>query len=154
MGSVPREVAMHWTLERLRNLSLKQREALFDNARARNDAEAKSVIELLVEHDLLVREGGGLSRDHPTIQDMEQVVRSPEGRRAAKEAADAGLPAMAGIDPLLSAALGSTYGEHDTTSWAGTLTAEIMAEAGYIQTRKAAMPSSCVAKTAAFFERR
>ena len=32
--------------------------------------------------------------------------------------------------------------------------AEIMAEAGYVQTRKAALPPSCVAKTAAFFERR
>lgn len=61
---------------------------------------------------------------------------------------------MAGVDPMLSAALGSQYGGHDTTSWAGTLVAEVMAEAGYIQTRKKPMPEGSVAKTAAFFERK
>jgi len=145
---------VQWTLDRLRALTLKQREALFANARARGDAEGDYVIGLLVDHDLLVRSGGGLSRDHPTIQKIEEIIRSPAGRQAAKSAADAGLPAMAGIDPLLSAALGASYGEHDTTSWAGTLTAEIMGESGYVQTRKAPMPEGCMAKTAAFFEKR
>jgi len=145
---------VQWTVERLRNLSLQQREALFDNARRKGGPEADEIVRLLMEHDLLVRAGGGLSRDHPIIQQMEEIIRSPEGRLAAKQAAEAGEPAMAGIDPLLSAALGSSYGEHDTTSWAGTLTAEIMGEAGYVQTRKAQMPESCVARTAAFFEKR
>lgn len=145
---------MQWTLDRLRALTLLERETLFENARVRGDREAERIIELLVDHDLLLRTGGGLRRDHPTIQQIEEIIRSPRGRGAAKEAADAGLPAMAGIDPLLSAALGSAYGKHDTTSWAGTLTAEIMAEAGYVQTRKAPMPPDCVAKMAAFFEPR
>lgn len=145
---------MQWTVERLRNLSLKEREAVFDNARRLGGTEAEEIVRLLVENDLLVREGGGLSRDHPVIQQMEEIIRSPRGRLAAKKAADAGEPAMAGIDPLLSAALGSAYGEHDTTSWAGTIIAEIMADAGYIQTRKAPLPPTCVAKTAAFFEKR
>ena len=149
-----RSTRMQWTLDKLRALSLKQREVLFDNARAQGGPDAEQVIGLLVEHDLLVREGGGLARDHPVIQQMEEIIRSPEGRRAAREAADSGLPSMAGVDPLLAAGLGSSYGEHDTTSWAGTLTAEVMAEAGYVQTRKAAMPQGCVAKTAAFFEKR
>jgi hypothetical protein len=145
---------VHWTLDRLRGLSLKEREILFDNARTRGGPEAEAIIQLLVENDLLVREAGGLTRDHPIIQEMEEIIRSPEGRAAASGAADAGLPAMAGVDPMLAAALGSSYGEHDTTSWAGTLTAEIMADAGYVQTRKAALPQGCVAKTAAFFEKR
>jgi hypothetical protein len=145
---------MNWTVEKLSELSLKQRETLFDNARAKDTPKAREIIDLLVEHDLLVREGGGLSRDHPTIRHMEEIIRSDEGRTAAKGAADTGFPAMAGIDPLLSAALGADYGQHDTTSWAGTLTAEIMAEAGYVQTRKKPLPLSCVAKTAAFFEPR
>lgn len=145
---------MDWTVERLRTLTLKERENLFNNARNKGDAEAQKIIDLLVEHDLLVREGGGLSRDHPIIQQMEDVIRSDEGRSAAKSAADRGEAAMAGIDPLLLAALGNDYGNHDTTSWAGTLTAEIMAEAGYVQTGKKALPLSCVAKTAAFFEPR
>lgn len=145
---------MRWTLEKLRSLTLKQREALFDNARSKDTPEAREVIALMVDNDLLVREGGGLPREHPTIQRMEDVIRSDEGRANAKAAADQGLPAMAGVDPLLQTALGADYGQHDTTSWAGTLTAEIMAEAGYVQTRKAPLPPNCVAKTAAFFESR
>lgn len=143
-----------WTLERVRSLTVKQREALFDNARAKDTPEAQQIISLMVDNDLLVREGGGLPREHPTIQRMEEVIRSDEGRAAAKHAADQGLPAMAGIDPLLQAALGAAYGQQDTTSWAGTLTAEIMAEAGYVQTRKSPLPPGCVAKTAAFFQSR
>ena len=145
---------MRWTLEKLKSLTLKQREALFDNARSKDTPEAREVVGLLVDNDLLVREGGGLPRDHPTIQLMEDVIRSDAGRAAAKGAAEQGLPAMAGIDPRLQAALGGAYGQHDTTSWAGTLTAEIMAEAGYVQTRKAPLPPGCVAKTAAYFESR
>jgi hypothetical protein len=145
---------MDWTLDKLRALPLNKREALFDNARAKDTPEARAIIALLVDNDLPVREGGGLPREHPTIQGMEEVIRSDQGRAEAKRAADKGLPAMAGIDPLLQAALGTAYGQHDTTSWAGTLTAEIMAEAGYVQTRKAALPPGCVAKTAAYFENR
>jgi hypothetical protein len=141
-----------WTLEKLRSLMLKQREALFDNARAQESTEARSVIALLIDNDLLVREGGGLPREHPTIQHMEEVIKSDEGHAKALEAAAQGLAAMAVIDPLLQAALGTAYGRHDTTSWAGTLTAEIMVEAGFVQTRKAPLPRDCIARTAAFFE--
>ncbi|WP_162888173.1 hypothetical protein [Sphingomonas mesophila] len=145
---------MHWTIERLQALSSKQRETLFDNARQQNSPDAAQIVRLLLENDLLVREGGGYSRDHPIIQRIEEVIRSDEGRAAAKGATDQGEAAMAGVDPLLSAALGRDYGERDTTNWAGSLTAEIMAEAGYIQTGKKALPPTCVAKTAAFFEKR
>jgi hypothetical protein len=112
---------MRWTLEKLQLLTLKQREALFDNARSKDTPEAREVIAMLVDNDLLVREGGGLPRDHRTIQLMEHVIRSDAGRTAAKGAAEQGLPAMAGIDPLLQAALGGDYGQHDTTSWAQCL---------------------------------
>jgi hypothetical protein len=145
---------MEWTKEKIEALSPERREALFDNARAKGSPEAQHIIDLMVEHDLLVRSSGGLPRDHPTIQEIEEIIRSSEGRKAGKEASDQGLPAMAGVDHMLSAALGSKYGGHDTTSWAGTLMAEVMAEAGYVQTRKKPMPVGCVAKTAAFFERR
>jgi hypothetical protein len=145
---------MQWTTERLKSLSLKQRETLFDNARQQNSPEAEEIIRLVVDNDLLVREGGGYPRDHPIIQRIEEIIRSDEGRAAAKAATDGGEAAMAGIDPLLSADLGSKYGERDTTNWARSLTAEIMAEAGYVQTGKKALPPTCVAKTAAFFAKR
>ena len=145
---------MEWTREKIEELSLERREVLFDNARAKGTPEAQRIIDLMVEHDLLVRSGGGLPREHPTILEIEEIIRSDEGRKAGKQASDDGLPAMAGVDYMLSAALGSKYGINDTTSWAGTLMAEVMAEAGYVQTRKKPMPEGCVAKTAAFFEKR
>jgi hypothetical protein len=145
---------LDWTKEKIEALPPEKREALFDNARAKGTLEAKRIIDLMVEHDLLVRSGGGLPREHPTIQEIEEIIRSDDGRTAGKAASDQGLPAMAGVDHMLTDALGSKYGGHDTTSWAGTLMAEVMAEAGYVQTRKKSMPVGCVAKTAAFFERR
>jgi hypothetical protein len=114
---------MHWTVEKLRALSLKQRDNLFENARAQDTDEARAIIEILVENDLLVRAGGGLTREHPIIQRMEEVIRSTNARHAAVKASDDGLPALAGIDAMLAEALGADYGDYDTTSWAGTLTA-------------------------------
>ena len=143
---------MEWTKETIEELSPQKREALFDNARAKGTPEAQRIIDLMLEHDLLVRAGGGLPRDHPTIQEIEEIIRSDEGRIAGKQASDEGLPAMAGVDPMLRSALGSRYGDHDTTSWAGTFMADVMADAGYVQTKKKPMPIGSVAKTAAFFE--
>ncbi len=145
---------MGWTKEQIEALSPEKRETLFDNARAKGTPEAQQIIDIMIEHDLLVRSGGGLPRDHPTIQTIEEVIRSDEGRAAGKEASDQGLPAMAGVDHMLTAELGARYGDHDTTSWAGTLMAEVMNEAGYVQTKKKPMPEGSVAKTAAFFEPR
>lgn len=145
---------MGWTKEKIEALSPEKREALFDNARAKGTPEAQQIIDLMVKHDLLIRSGGGLPREHPTIQEIEEIIRSDDGRAAGEQASDDGLPAMAGVDHMLSVALGSRYGNHDTTSWAGTFMADVMADAGYVQTRKKPMPEGCVAKTAAFFEKR
>jgi hypothetical protein len=145
---------MEWTKEKIEALAPEKREALFDNARAKGTAEAQRIVDLMLEHDLLVRASGGLPRDHPVIQEIEAIIHSDEGREAGKRASNEGLPAMAGVDRMLMKALGSNYGSHDTTSWAGTFMAEVMAEAGYVQTKKKPMPAGSVAKTAAFFEPR
>lgn len=145
---------MEWTKEKIEALPPEKREALFDNARAKGTPDAQRIIDIMVEHDLLVRAGGGLPRDHPTIQEIEEIIRSDEGRSAGRQASDDGLPAMAGVDSMLRDALGSRYGSHDTTSWAGTIMAEVMREAGYVHTKDKPMPEASVAKTAAFFEPR
>jgi hypothetical protein len=97
---------MDWTKEKIEAMSLDRREVLFDNARAKGTPEAQRIIDLMVEHDLLVRSGGGLPREHPTILEIEEIIRSDEGRMAGKQASDDGLPAMAGVDHMLAAALG------------------------------------------------
>jgi hypothetical protein len=145
---------MEWTKEKIEALSPEKRESLFDNARTKGTPEAQKIIDLMVEHDLLVRIGGGLPRDHPTIQAIEEIIRSNEGRSAGRDASDQGQPALAGVDHILGAELGLKYGNHDTASWAGTLMAEVMAEAGYVKKTTKAMPDGCVVKTAAVFEKR
>jgi hypothetical protein len=145
---------VEWTKEKIAALPPERRETLFDNARTKGTPEAQKIVRLMLEHDLLVRAGGGLPRDHPVIQEIETIIYSDEGRKAGKQASDQGLPAMAGVDRMLMEALGSSYGSHDTTSWAGTLMAEVMAEAGYVPTGRKPMPVGSVAKTAAFFEPR
>ena len=139
------------TLERLQAMSLEERDRLYARAVALGTPEAKAVIALILDNDLLMRTGGGLPNHHPIILEIEEIIRSAQGRAAAKTAAD-GKPAMAGVDPLLQQALGSHYGSYDTTSWAGTFVADVMADHGYVQTAKRPMPEGSVAKTAAFFE--
>jgi hypothetical protein len=142
------------TLEQLQAMSVEQRDRIYTRAIALGTPEAKAVIKLILDNDLLMREGGGLPHHHPIILEIEEIIHSPAGRAAAKAAADEGKPAMAGVDTLLQRTLGSHYGRYDTTSWAGTFAAEVMADHGYVQTGKRSMPEGSVAKTAAFFEKR
>lgn len=144
-------MASPYSLEQLTAMPLEKRQILFENARRKATPEARAVVKLLVENDLLVGQGGGLPRHHPVISAIEDVIRSPEGRARAKEASDNGLPAMAGVDPLLVEQVGPAYGTYDSTSWAGTFVAEEMESMGYRQTKKKPLPEGCVAKTAAFF---
>jgi hypothetical protein len=91
-----------------------------------------------------------LTLDDPIALKMKDIIFSSEGRKAAVEAAKADLPAMAGIDPLLSAALGSDYGKHNfATATAGDFVAKLMRdELGYTEGKKGVpLPSHCVAKT-------
>jgi len=139
------------TIETLKAMPMAGRYALYENALKLGTPEAKTMIDLLSRHKLLGGIGGGLPRHHPVIRDMEDLIRSPEARTAAIGAADDGLPALAGTDLMIQARLGEDYGDKDTTSWAGTLQAEVMYEAGYRQVGKRPMPAGCVAKRAAFF---
>ena len=96
---------MEWTKEKIEALPSDRREALFDNARAKGTPEAQRIIDRMVEHDLLVRSGGGLPREHPIIQEIEEIIRSDQGRNGGKKQLDQGLPAMAGVDHMLSPCL-------------------------------------------------
>ena len=91
--------------------------------------------------------GTCLTMDHPITLKMQQIIDSPQGRHAATAAAAAGLPAMAGVDPLLSTALGADYGKHNyATATAGDMVAKLMRLLGYVETGSRSLPSHCVAK--------
>jgi hypothetical protein len=74
-------------------------------------------------------------RQHPLIRRIEDIIKSDAGRTVAKQPAEKGVVALAGVDPLLRSALGDDYGLPDTTSWAGVFVTEIMKKAGYMVKR-------------------
>lgn len=67
-----------------------------------------------------------------------------------------GLPAIAGVDPLLAERFGPDYGKHNmTTHWAGRFVAEVMAELGYKHAgRVARTPENCVARSGEMYVKR
>jgi hypothetical protein len=140
-----------WTLERLRALNPVELERLYSRAVDAGSPEGDEIAELVVQHNLPLRIGGGLTRGHKTIQAIEKIIRSPEGQTAAVAAMERGEAPMAGLDPLLKESLREAYGNKDTTSWAGTFAAEEAEAAGWVRKGRKALPSSCVAKSAAFF---
>jgi hypothetical protein len=94
-----------------------------------------------------------LSTD-PLYTGMKEIVNSPAGQAAAIAAANAGLPALAGIDPLLSTAFGADYGKHNlSTATAGDFVANLMRSLGYKKVGRKDLPSHCVARSADLFQK-
>jgi hypothetical protein len=92
-----------------------------------------------------VRHMPGLRPGDPVLEKMIEIVHSPEGIKAALEAADAGTPAMAGIDRLLQKELGSTYSKHDQgPQRAGWEVAKIMRKKHYKPVGRKPCGNDCV----------
>jgi hypothetical protein len=73
---------------------------------------------------------------------------------AAVKATEAGLPALAGIDPILQIGLGSEYAKtYEATTQAGYLVAKMMRRKGYEPIGQGSLPDDCVAKSAAIYRR-
>lgn len=98
---------------------------------------------------------GGLKMDDPLTLQMFDIINSPDGRAACIRTTQAGEPAIAGVDPLLSAALPGQYtGENRATVTAGVLVGELMRMLGYEHAGDRALPQGCVAKTGAYWTAR
>ena len=141
---------MAWDLARLAALSPDDRWNLYRNAMAKGTPEAQALMATIDRSGLALSKGGGLPAEHPTIRAIREVAMSPEGVRAGIVAIETGLPAMAGVDPLLQARVPG-YSLPDTHSWAGTYVAEAMEAAGFRRTSPGPLPSTCSAKTAMRF---
>jgi hypothetical protein len=139
------------TLEKIKSMSADERLTLYRNALDKGTPEALAIINDMIQHNLLVTDQGGFPEDHPAIIGIREVVTSPEGRAAAKAAADKGLPALAGVDAMLSNALGHHYGPHETIRWAGFYVAGEMRKLGYKESGQRSLPAGSVAKTGAYF---
>jgi hypothetical protein len=144
-------MAKQWTPDELKALSVHDRGNLYQSAsRLAHTPEGADLKKRIEEAGLPFSESACLTMDDPITMRMHEIIHSPRGREAAIEAVRLGMPAMAGIDPMLQVALGSDYGPHNMgTATAGGLVGELMQTLGYKKTGEKALPPHCVAKTAA-----
>jgi hypothetical protein len=137
-----------YTIEDLKKMTPEERARLYHNAVRRREAGGQAIIDL-IEASGLSLSSGGMRASDPAYLRMEEIVWSAQGRAAALEATGKGLPALAGVDPLISADLGSQYNPHDGgTVNAGYIQAGLMRHLGYVEDGQGKMPDGCVAKTA------
>jgi hypothetical protein len=146
-------MTQHWTLERLTAMSVHQRAELYKNAcRLGHTPEGATLKALIEEAGLPYSDDAALKLTDPLAIRMYDVIYSASGREAAIAATKAGLPAMAGVDPLLQAELGVDYGPHNQgTQTAGWIVGQLMQSLGYKKVGEKPLPEHCVAKTAAMW---
>ncbi len=142
------------TIEKLETMTPEQRARLYENARKRIDQGGREVMKLIDSSGLPLR-SGGMSLSDPIYVRMEEIIWSAEGRTAAIKATEAGLPALAGTEPLIVEDLGHHYHPHnDGTKSAGGIVGELMRHLGYEHAGHRDMPPGSVAKTAALWRAR
>jgi hypothetical protein len=136
-----------YSLDDLRKMSPSQRATLYQNARRLRAEGGQAVMDLIDQSGLPLSEGD-LTSDDPAYIRMIEIISSSEGRKAALDAVALGLPALAGVDPLVSADLGDQYGPHNGgTIAAGYIVAGLMRQLGYSENGVGKCPDNCVAKT-------
>jgi hypothetical protein len=143
-----------WDLEKLKALPQDKLHSLWRNARPREDVEARRIVSLISENDLLREPDGGLPFDHPIMLEIERICAEPEAINEAVAASESGLPALAGMEYRLRDALGEDYGGNYTTNHAGRCIAEGMISRGWSKVSQKPMPPGSVAQSATTFVRR
>lgn len=134
-----------WTKEKICSLSQEERHELWNNAKRLG---ADDIVRMIEACGLPYTDPRGLKLDSPIGREMAKIVNSPQGVAAAIEATNQGLPALAGIDPLLKASRGDKYEKtYEATIQAGYLVALMMRKQGYDQTGRQGRLLGCVAKT-------
>jgi hypothetical protein len=139
-----------WTLERLKAKTPEERFTVWQNARRLGTPDALSLARYIETCGLDFAERGGMSLNDPRAVEMQEIIESPEGRAACLAATEKGLPAMAGVEPLIIAQMGSRYGAfNQMTNTAGALVGTLMMSLGYRLAGRGNMPQGAVAQTAA-----
>jgi hypothetical protein len=144
---------MDWTVEKLASKTVHERHQLWMNARSKSTAEAKALVQMIETCGLPFSEAAALKASDPLVQKMIDIINSQVAVKAAIDATEAGLPALQGVDPILSQTLGVDYGPHNRgTLEAGYWVAQMMHSKGYKNSgKKGGLPASCIAKTAEIF---
>ncbi|HEX5508861.1 MAG TPA: hypothetical protein VFX37_10195 [Pseudolabrys sp.] len=137
-----------YSLDDLKSMTPEQRAVLYQNAKKRRADGGEEIINLIDSSGLSLSSGGMRSTD-PEYIEMEEIVWSAEGRLAAIDATEKGLPALAGMEHMIVDALGDRYHPHDGgTVSAGYIVAGLMRHLDYVENGEGKMPPGSIAKTA------
>lgn len=141
--------------EKIERMTPSERHNIYKNAIRIGGRDAETVLGLLEQLALPYSDPACATLDDPLCLKIAEIVNSSAGVDAMREATDQGMPALAGVDPMVAAVLGADYGRHNmTTATAGSFVAERMRRLGYRDIgKKAKLPNGCVAKTGALFEK-
>jgi hypothetical protein len=143
-----------WTRSRLAARTAEERYAIWKRARLLHTADGNQLAREIERLGLPYAEPGQLPEADPLYGQIRDLVASPEGRSACVEATLDGLPAIAGVDPMLHDALGALYRRSDEAiATAGALVAEVMTARGYVAAGKRDLPSRYVARNGVFWKR-
>lgn len=149
----------NWDIVRLKARTAHERHQLWLNAKAKSGTseEAKALVKLIESSGLDYEKDKmkPVSLDDPIGRLMKKTIGSEVGTKAMIEATNRGLPALAGVDPLLQVELGSQYCRHnEATIQAGYLVKGFMVGQGYEEIGSASMSHNCIAKTGLVFKQR
>jgi hypothetical protein len=114
-----------WTRTSLAARTPAERHAIWKRARMLRTADGNQLAREIERLGLPYEEPDRLAEDDPMRAQMTEIVTSPAGRSACVEATLDGLPAIAGVDPLLHDAFGRDYRQSDEA------VAQLMDELGY-----------------------
>lgn len=143
-----------WTRSKLAARTPEERYAIWKRARLLRTADGNQLAREIERLGLPYAEPGQLPEADPMRAQIRELVASPEGRSACIEATLDGLPAIAGVDPMLHDALGAAYRRSDEAiATAHAAVAELMAANGYVEAGKKDLPSRYVARNGVFWKR-
>jgi hypothetical protein len=121
----------------------------------RREAEAKmrDIERLILDRANLSVGNSGVKLDSPLGKLMNAIIHEPNTVAKAITATQSGLPAMAGVEPVLLERLGLLYEKrYEASVQAGYLVAKMMNKHGYHQTgKKGKMPPGSIAQTAEIY---
>jgi hypothetical protein len=143
-----------YTIEKLKAMTLKERDTIYRNCLRKPGPKADEILALLEATGEKYVKETPVAHGDPIYRTIELIISKPEHSDLMLDATAKGRPALEPIDPLIAEALGNDYGGHnETTILAGYLVGQRMYALGY-EKRPAKSLVGCVAKTAATFRRR
>ena len=143
-----------WTRSKLAARTAQERYAIWKRARTLKTADGNQLAREIERLGLPYAEPGLLAQDDPLREAMANMMATKEARSACVEATLDGLPAIAGVDPMLHEALGPTYRQSDEAiATAGALVAELMGSLGYVEAGSKDLPNRYVARRGVFWKR-